>query len=87
MVTLSIHFHKARFKVDAYILKDGPKLCDGSFVEDIATVFGNEDQMNMHIESTVSASTNFVGITHRPMLFHGENAATRGFQVQTETDP
>lgn len=39
---------------------------DGVAVEDVAPIFGDEHQVNVHLKNTVSTVTNIVAISHRP---------------------
>lgn len=53
MIVFSIEFHKGGFKILAYLGKNTMHVFKDGFSEDFTTVFGHEDQMNMHVVHTV----------------------------------
>ncbi len=66
MVILAVEFHQRRFKVGTYLGEDFLKVIQNGFCEYAAAVFRHKDQMDMHLENTVSAVSYIVVIAHRP---------------------
>ena len=58
MVVFAVHLSKASLEVLTDIGENGAESPDSVAVEDVSTIFGHKDQVNVHIEYTVSAGTN-----------------------------
>lgn len=63
---LPIEFHQLSLKVKTDPREDRAQVVNHLFGEYATAVFGNEDQMHMHLEYTVSSVANLVVISHRP---------------------
>lgn len=59
VVGLAVHFNELRFKICTDLLKVISKSSKSVVVEDRTTVFGDEDQMNMHLENTMPTVSDF----------------------------
>ena len=66
MVGFSVHFDQLGFKILTDLSEHGFEPLHRVSVKDFLTVLGDEDQMNMQCENTVSAVPNVAGNPHRP---------------------
>lgn len=55
VVIFSVHLHQLCLEVFAHPRKVQAQPFDGIAIEDMAAVFGNKDQMNVHLKNTVPA--------------------------------
>ena len=60
MVFFAIKFDKFRFKVNTEIIEKFLQVIQMRFIKNPFPVFCYEDQMDMHVENTVSSRSNFV---------------------------
>ena len=86
VITFAIELDNLRFKIIADVLKDLLHAKKDCFRKDMATIFGDEDQMNMHVENTVAAGTNFICFCHRPSVTFGYYDYSKSLQVSTQSD-
>jgi hypothetical protein len=54
VVARTVQLHQHRLKVGADLGEDMPETLNSFAVEDAATVFAHEDQMDVHCENAVS---------------------------------
>ena len=66
MIACAVHLQQLRFKVGADLGENMSQLLDSLAVEDAATVFAHEDQMDVHGEHAMPAVSNIVDVHHRP---------------------
>lgn len=66
VVLLAVHLHQFCVEVAGNFAEQFSQPFDGLFVEDLATVFCDKDQMNVKVEYAVSSMTNIVAFCHRP---------------------
>ena len=66
MVILAVHLNQLGFEVRTDLGEYMPQCLDSLAIEDTTTVFGHEDQMNVHGENTVSTVSKVLAIVHRP---------------------
>ncbi len=59
MVGLTVHFNKLGFKICTNFLKVSSKASKGIVVKDGTAIFGDEDQMDMHLKNAMSAVSYF----------------------------
>lgn len=68
MVMLTIEFHQLRLKVGTDPSEDTSQVFNHFFGKHATTVFGNKDQVNMHLKNAMSALSYFVVFLHRPSI-------------------
>ena len=68
VMVFAIHLDQSRFKVSAYLGEYSPKTGNGFAIEYVIAVFGQEDQMYVHCENTVSTVQNLLLFVHRPSI-------------------
>ena len=66
MVIFAIEFNQFSSKIRAYSCKDGFKLIEYFLGEYFAPILSHKDQVNVHIEYTMSTVSNIVVCLHRP---------------------
>jgi len=66
VIIFSVHLDQFRVEIGADLGEDRSQMSDGIAIERFAAVFGDKDQMNMHLEYAVSSVPNIVVIYHRP---------------------
>jgi putative transposase len=66
VVAFAVQLHQLCFEIAADLGENMSQLLHSLAVEDAATVFGHEDQMNMHSENTMSTVSKVVDVHHRP---------------------
>ena len=66
VVARTIQVHQHGLKVGADLGEDLPETLKRFGVEEAATLFGHEDQMDMHCENAVSAVSKILAFLHRP---------------------
>lgn len=68
MIVLAVHLHQSRLEVAADLGEHGAQAVYGVAIEDVAAVFGHEDQMDVHQEDAVPAVSNGLQVAHRPTI-------------------
>jgi Helix-turn-helix domain len=66
MVTFAVHLHQLRPEICADLGENVSQVLDRLGVEDAASVFGQEDQMDVQCKHAMSAPSNVLDICHRP---------------------
>jgi len=66
VIIFSVHLDQFRVEIGADLGEDRSQMSDGIAIEHFPAVFGDKDQMNMHLEYAVSSVPNIVVIYHRP---------------------
>jgi hypothetical protein len=66
MIALTIHLYQRGFKIGAYLGEDMSQMFNSLAVKDATSIFGHEDQMNMHCKNTMSTVSKVLDISHRP---------------------
>jgi putative transposase len=79
VVAGTVQLHQHRLKVGADLGEDLPETFKRFGVEEAATVFGYEDQMDMHCEDAVSDVTKILALLHRPD-YHATMERWQAFQ-------
>jgi hypothetical protein len=66
VVAFAVQLHQLCFEIAADLGENMSQLLHSLAVEDAATVFAHEDQMDMHSENTMSTVSKVVDVHHRP---------------------
>ncbi len=66
MVILAVELDQFSLKVKTSLREDDVQVIQDFFGEHIASIFGDEDQMNVHQKYTVSSVSNVWIVSHRP---------------------
>jgi hypothetical protein len=66
VVRFAIHLHQLRTEVCADLGENVSQVLDRLAVEDAASVFGHEDQMNVQCKNAMSTASKVLAIRHRP---------------------
>lgn len=68
MAILAIHFYQGCFKAFANLAKHQAQPIYGITIKHLATIFRHKDQMDVHLENTMPAMSNFIVFFHRPSI-------------------
>lgn len=68
VVVFTIHLDQGCLKVHAYLGEHCSKAFNSPAIEHPIAVFGDEDQMDVHCENTVSTVRKFLTECHRPSI-------------------
>ena len=68
MVMLSVELRQFGLKVETDVREYVAQIVNHLFGEYAASVFGDKDQMHVHLENTVPAMSNIVVVFHRPSI-------------------
>ena len=66
VIFFPIQLNQPRFKIIANFRKYNFQDIDGRFIKNFLPVFSNKDQMDVHVEYTVSSSTKMIDFIHGP---------------------
>lgn len=68
MIMLAVEFHQFRLKVSADARENATQIFNYFLCEHATAVFSHKDQVNMHIENTMSAVPYVIVYFHRPSI-------------------
>lgn len=71
MIVLAIALDEIGFEILAHAAEDRPQVFDGPIRQHVASVFGDKDQMDVHLENAMSAGPVVLHFALRPIMFRG----------------
>jgi hypothetical protein len=90
VMVFAIHLDQSRCKVRAYLGEYSPKTGHGLAIEHAIAVFGEEDQMYVHCENTVSAVQQLLLFAHKPSTIQdpdGAGSMRKAYRYNREPNP
>ena len=68
MIVFPVALQKLRFKIPAYLGKEGPQGEKHFLCQNTSTVFRDKDQMHTKIRYAISSMSDFLDFSHRPSI-------------------